>query len=457
MNLCHVLPVALRGLGKSILSASDMSTAESQPSYPTPVRAVSTETDSNFPPPPENKETTPFSVLSSLFDRLQGERKPEKRYRLLNSWFNVYLQVLSYYVLKLIYLTALAKRERLRSISSPEAHPAVCESVAHPCVSHPSRFLSERQRAFRVWSQREEPGQSVHKTHPTWIKGPRRSSPPPMETTCREIGANISPLGFLDSNASQRSTSGDFPSILYEVISKRSSVIKGTLTIDDVNRYLDEIHENIGNQDEQSKILQKIYNRATPDEQRWVVRIILKGRSALSSCSRLILIRIYKDMNISVKDTTVFAVLHPDAQDLYNTCSDLKKVAWRLWDPNRRLGDEVGYLTSDFSHITDSTKGKRVHLFRAFTPMLCRRPTKLEESVKEMQGKTFIVEEKLDGERMQLHKRDDEFFYCSRCVCVDVWARRKYLIRLQEGKRLHIPLRRSRGHRQLDTFYRFCL
>lgn len=46
-------------------------------------------------------------------------------------------------------------------------------------------------------------------------------------------------------------------------------------------------------------------------------------------------------MNISVKDTSVFGVFHPDAQDLYNMCSDLKKVAWGLWNPNRRLGDEV--------------------------------------------------------------------------------------------------------------------
>jgi len=48
-----------------------------------------------------------------------------------------------------------------------------------------------------------------------------------------------------------------------------------------------------------------------------------------------------KDMNISVKETTVFSVFHPDAQDLYNTCSDLKKVAWELWDPNYRLNAEV--------------------------------------------------------------------------------------------------------------------
>jgi hypothetical protein len=49
-------------------------------------------------------------------------------------------------------------------------------------------------------------------------------------------------------------------------------------------------------------------------------------------------------MVISVKETTVFSVFHPDAQDLFNTCSDLKKVAWELWDPSRRLDAEVGYI-----------------------------------------------------------------------------------------------------------------
>jgi DNA ligase-4 len=50
-------------------------------------------------------------------------------------------------------------------------------------------------------------------------------------------------------------------------------------------------------------------------------------------------------MNISVKETTVFSVFHPDAQDLYNTCSDLKKVAWELWDPSYRLNAEVSRLS----------------------------------------------------------------------------------------------------------------
>lgn len=47
--------------------------------------------------------------------------------------------------------------------------------------------------------------------------------------------------------------------------------------------------------------------------------------------------------------------------------------------------------------------------------MLCKRPTKkIEDSVKEMGGGEFIIEEKLDGERMQLHKRGNEYFYSSR-------------------------------------------
>ena len=47
------------------------------------------------------------------------------------------------------------------------------------------------------------------------------------------------------------------------------------------------------------------------------------------------------DMQISVKETSVFSAFHPDAHDLFNTCSDLKKVAWELWDPKYRLNDKV--------------------------------------------------------------------------------------------------------------------
>lgn len=35
-----------------------------------------------------------------------------------------------------------------------------------------------------------------------------------------------------------------------------------------------------------------------------------------------------------------------------------------------------------------------------------------------MGGSEFLIEEKLDGERMQLHKRGNEYFYCSRYAAV---------------------------------------
>ena len=49
--------------------------------------------------------------------------------------------------------------------------------------------------------------------------------------------------------------------------------------------------------------------------------------------------------------------------------------------------------------------------------MLCKRPTKsLEDTVALMKGAKFIIEEKLDGERMQIHKRGNEYLYYSRYV-----------------------------------------
>jgi hypothetical protein len=49
--------------------------------------------------------------------------------------------------------------------------------------------------------------------------------------------------------------------------------------------------------------------------------------------------------------------------------------------------------------------------------MLCKRPTdSIETTVKKMGGSEFFIEEKLDGERIQLHKRGNEYFYCSRSV-----------------------------------------
>jgi hypothetical protein len=42
-----------------------------------------------YPAPPQNKKSPPFHILAGLFDRLSAERKPDKRRRMLSSWFDV--------------------------------------------------------------------------------------------------------------------------------------------------------------------------------------------------------------------------------------------------------------------------------------------------------------------------------------------------------------------------------
>ncbi|KAL0953631.1 hypothetical protein HGRIS_004836 [Hohenbuehelia grisea] len=40
-----------------------------------------------YPAPPQNVGSAPFAVLAGLFDKLQSERKPERRRKLLDAWF----------------------------------------------------------------------------------------------------------------------------------------------------------------------------------------------------------------------------------------------------------------------------------------------------------------------------------------------------------------------------------
>ena len=111
-------------------------------------------------------------------------------------------------------------------------------------------------------------------------------------------------------------------------------------------------------------------------------------------------------------ERVVLSSLHEDAIDLFNVCSDLKRVCYTLYSADYRLPRE----------------GKEVKIFMSFRPMLCRRNERsVSDIVKRMrignpEGK-FIVEEKLDGERIQLHKRGSEFRYFSRkdkdYTCVD--------------------------------------
>jgi hypothetical protein len=49
-------------------------------------------------------------------------------------------------------------------------------------------------------------------------------------------------------NNNEQKVAGDFPTVLYEIVGKRSSVMDGTLTIQELNDVLDELSMNNKNQ-----------------------------------------------------------------------------------------------------------------------------------------------------------------------------------------------------------------
>lgn len=178
-------------------------------------------------------------------------------------------------------------------------------------------------------------------------------------------------------NAASR-MAGDFAGRCYEVISKRPMRTEvGDMTIEEVNNLLDELSA-APREEFQRPILAKFYQRMNATELMWLVRIVLR------------------QMKVGATERTFFNLWHPDAESLFNVSSSLRRVCWELHDPSIRLeGDERG-----------------ITLMQCFQPQLAQfQMHSFQRMVEKMrlteEDPTFWIEEKLDGERMQLHMATD--------------------------------------------------
>lgn len=61
----------------------------SAPNSPGPVNHALEDDPNTYTAPPVNMDSAPFSVLVGLFEKLQNERKQERRKKLVGAWFNV--------------------------------------------------------------------------------------------------------------------------------------------------------------------------------------------------------------------------------------------------------------------------------------------------------------------------------------------------------------------------------
>lgn len=173
-----------------------------------------------------------------------------------------------------------------------------------------------------------------------------------------------------------KNSRSDFAEAVFEVLQGRlTTKPETTVSIAKINQQLDELFLAA---DKKTVFAQLVYGLG-PEEQKWLVRIILKS------------------LKTGIGDAMVLKCVHPDAMEMYNMTMNLRRICTELTDPSKRM-----------------TLEPRLEVFSPFQPMLAARAA-LEDTFELCGASTeAIIEPKLDGERMQLHYDGSTFRYWSR-------------------------------------------
>lgn len=174
---------------------------------------------------------------------------------------------------------------------------------------------------------------------------------------------------------------GDFAGRCYEELKNREvKSSRRNMRISEVNDLLDRL-AGASREAEQIPIFDDFYLHMGALELQWLIRIILK------------------QMRVGASERSILAAWHPDAMDLFNVNSDLRDVCRQLSDQEVRLGED----------------DQKLRIMQNFMPQLA--PTANNALTwDKIVGKlglpagdpTFWMEEKVDGERMQMHVQLDE-------------------------------------------------
>ena len=176
-------------------------------------------------------------------------------------------------------------------------------------------------------------------------------------------------------------SAGDFSRRCLEVLQRRPSRVDyGDMTIQDVNDQLDKLSAAV-KEEYQLPILKECYQNMNAAEMTWLIRIILR------------------QMKIGATEKTILDVFHPDAEALFNVSSSLRRVCWDLYDENIRLETESRGVT-----LMQCYQPQLAHYDGNDFPKLINFLSKYATD----DDKEFWIEEKLDGERIQMHMRKDD-------------------------------------------------
>ncbi|CAH0693354.1 unnamed protein product [Chilo suppressalis] len=185
---------------------------------------------------------------------------------------------------------------------------------------------------------------------------------------------------LLNYRSVDKTIESDFAGVAYFALKTNIRTKESEVTVGKINEILDKIaNAEVGNK---GSALDDVFGYAlknlTAEQFKWFLRIILK------------------DLKLGIGSNHILAAFHPDAPEYFQNCGSLSKVCDELEDGDTRPL-ELG-----------------IQVFYAVSPMLSERldVTQLAQHISF--DNTYIVENKFDGERFQIHMENGNFEYFSR-------------------------------------------
>lgn len=197
---------------------------------------------------------------------------------------------------------------------------------------------------------------------------------------------------------------GDLPSIIAQIMLRRrdtNAVVKSSVTVSEINNVLDKISKN-SKVSEKAEVLKPLFDKLTIAEVRFMFQIILK------------------ESMLSFFERSFFVAWHPDAYNLYKVCDDIKKIFWLLTDTEDRLSIDQLCIQPMYAFIPQSSKSLVLSYENLCKKMKSgmvfdNQDSKLVDLYKQEKIQdSFLIEEKIDGDRMLMHMVKGRFKWHTR-------------------------------------------
>lgn len=196
---------------------------------------------------------------------------------------------------------------------------------------------------------------------------------------------------------------GDLPLIVARIMLRRRGpqTVKSTVTVAEVNDTLNKLTEQSKSKD-QLDLLTPFVDRLTIPEIRCFFQMILK------------------ESMLSFFERAFFIAWHPDAYDLFKVCSDMKKIFWSLTDSNVRLRPDQLCVQLLYQFVPQSSQKlefsyeKLCKKMSADMNVAGKDPKLVDRYQRGQYQGHFLIEEKIDGDRMLMHMVDGTFKWHTR-------------------------------------------